>query len=153
MGNAKDQNRTAHLRRPRAPRPQDDQAHTLYAQAVGSYNRRQYSEAVQLFQTALSRGIRNSLADNCRFWVGVCKFHMKDFPAALGQLEKVVRDPSSDKRASALLMTGQVLEQMGRSDLAQNSYRRIVEEHPRSSLRLVAERKLSSRLMMGTAQR
>lgn len=133
--------------RPRVQRPAttftDEAARRVYASAVAAYQRRDYRQAETHFEEALARSIRLSLADNCRFWIGVSRFQRRDLSGALASFAAVTKEPGSDKRSSALLMIGQVYEGMGRVDLARSSYRRIVAEHPRSSLRSVAERKLA----------
>ena len=126
-------------------RVDDAPAHALYRQAVEAYNNKNYRESIRFFEASLARGIRRSLVDNCRFWIGVCRFQSKEYPEALTQLGLVTRDRSSDKRSSALLIEGQTLDQLGRRDLARMSYQRIIREYPRSNLRQVAEQKMTAR--------
>ncbi len=117
---------------------------SLYAAAIGAYQQRKYHEAEVMFGKALQAPVEPSLADNCRFWQGVSRFQLRDLVGARLALEPVSRDVASDKRTAAILMLGQVFEGMGRRDLARNAYERIVNEHPLSSLRSVAERKLAT---------
>lgn len=126
-----------------APRERTS-ARSQYAAAIGAYQRRKYREAETLFSKALQGPMETSLADNCRFWLGVSRFQQRDLVGARLALEPVSRDVSSDKRVAAILMLGQAFEGMGRRDLARNAYERIVREHPQSSLRSVAERKLAT---------
>lgn len=124
------------------PRLRDTRAYALYSKAIAEYNRRQYREAIKLFDASLAQGNRSSLSDNCRFWIGVSQFQLKEYRQSLAHMEQVARDRSSDKRSSALLMSGQSLEQLGRRDLAQLAYLRIVQDYPRSNLRSLAEKKI-----------
>ncbi len=125
-----------------AIRMTDSHASALYGRGIEAYNRKQYREAIKMFDAALEQGIRASLSDNCRFWIGVSRYQLKEYRRSLAQLEQVTRDRSSDKRSSALLMSGQSLEQLGRQDLAQLAYQRIVRDYPRSNLRSLAEKKM-----------
>ena len=115
-----------------------------YAAAVAAYRRAQYREAEILFATTLQSSVASSLADNCRFWIGVCRFQRRDLVGARAALDPVSRDMSSDKRTAAILMLGQVYEGLGRFDLARTAYQEIVRDHPQSSLRTVAEQKLAT---------
>lgn len=124
------------------PRANDGRAYALYVQGIAEYKRMRYREAIAKFDAALAQGIRSSLSDNCRFWTGVSHYQLREFRRSLTQFEQVARDRSSDKRSSALLMTGQSLDQLGRRDLAQMAYTRIIQEYPRSNLRSVAEKKI-----------
>lgn len=119
-------------------------ANAHYALGIKAYQKGDYPQAEACFASALQASITPSLADNCRFWIGVSRFQRKDFAGARFVLDEVSRDASSDKRTSALLMLGQVYEGTGRRDLARIAYGRIVREHPQSSLRAVAERKLAT---------
>jgi TolA-binding protein len=135
---------------PIAQRPPRERSRdrSLYAAAIGAYQQRKYRDAEAMFSRALQGPIETSLADNCRFWLGVSRFQQRDLVGARLALEPVSRDVSSDKRIAAILMLGQVFEGMGRRDLARNAYERIVREHPQSSLRSVAERKLATVKLM-----
>ncbi len=115
-----------------------------YATAVAAYRRGQYREAEILFATTLQGPVAASLADNCRFWIGVCRFQRRDLVGARAALDPVSRDMSSDKRTAAILMLGQVYEGLGRFDLARATFQEIIRDHPQSSLRTVAEQKLSA---------
>jgi TolA-binding protein len=120
----------------------------LYAAGIKAYQKGQYRQAEAHLSSALQASIAPALADNCRFWIGVSRFQRNDLMGARLALDPVSRDNSSDKRTSAILMLGQVFEGMGRRDMARNAYERIVREHPQSSLRSVAERKLATAKMI-----
>lgn len=132
---------TTNVRKP-VPRANDKRAYELYGRGIAEYKRMRYREAIKMFDAALAQGIRTSLSDNCRFWIGVSRYQLTEYRLSLTQFEQVARDRSSDKRSSALLMSGQSLEQLGRRDLAQLAYARIIQDYPRSNLRLVAEKKI-----------
>lgn len=128
--------------------PERTSVPSLYAAAIGAYQQRKYHEAETMFSKALQGPVEPSLADNCRFWLGVSRFQQRDLVGARLALEPVSRDVASDKRVAAILMLGQVFEGIGRKDMARNAYERIVREHPQSSLRSVAERKLATVRLM-----
>jgi TolA-binding protein len=83
-----------------------------YSEGVSLFKHRKYEDALTKFNSLLDRGIEESLADNCEYWVGECHFAQKNYNQAINSFQKVLTIDSSNKKIDAYFMLGKSYEQI-----------------------------------------
>lgn len=110
-----------------------------YEDALASFHRKQYAEAVEKFSILLSQFPNHSLASNCYYWRGEGQYRAENYHAALADFERVLEFPKSLKRDDALLMLGQSYTKLDRREEARQAFNRLIQEFPRSEFVAQAE--------------
>lgn len=103
-----------------------------YEDALASFHRKQYAEAVEKFSLLLSQFPNHSLASNCYYWRGEAQYRAESYQAAIADFERVLEFPKSLKRDDALLMLGQCYTRLNRREDARQAFNRLIQEFPRS---------------------
>ncbi|MGA9115933.1 MAG: tetratricopeptide repeat protein [Bacteroidota bacterium] len=93
------------LAAPKPPPPPADFS-SAYAAAYAQYRRRDFAGAAAAFDALLKGGIGESLADNCRYWMGESYYGMGRYREALGEFDAVLGFARSEKTDDAQMMIG-----------------------------------------------
>ena len=114
-----------------------------YNQALGLYRAREYQAAIQKFKNLLVSGEKNSLTDNCQYWVGECEYALRNYNQALLEFNKVLSYPNSNKWDDAQLKLGKCYMELGQTEQARAEFNKLVEEYPDSEYVSEARRYLA----------
>lgn len=114
-----------------------------YGKAIQLYENRKYAKAIRAFKKLSNQATDVKLIGRCRFWMGVCYFHLKKTNEAINAFKEVLSLPGSDKAECSRFMMGQCYEQMGAKKLAQATFEQMLREFPQGNLKQVAEIKLA----------
>jgi tol-pal system protein YbgF len=105
----------------------------MYAAALAMFRAREHGQAVLDFLDFLARYPRHPLAASAQYWIGEAYFTQRDYRQALVEYEKVLRHGlASPRAADALLRAGQASKALRDSARAEQLWRRVVEEYPKS---------------------
>lgn len=115
-----------------------------YDQALQIYHKRNYDQAIKEFQGLLESGIRQDLADNCDFWIGMSYFSLKRLKDAINSFEKVLGYANSNKAEESYFMLGQSYEQLKDNEKAKLMFETLIKKFPRGALTQAARRKLGT---------
>lgn len=103
-----------------------------YQLALDEYNARNYKTAIQMFEDLLAIDQRNSLADNCRYWIGECYYGLGNYNQAIIEFTKVFSFTKANKMADAQLKLGLCYWRLGDSQRAAQEFERLINEFPDS---------------------
>jgi tol-pal system protein YbgF len=103
-----------------------------YRKALEKFNKKDYKEAIVLFQALIERDRNNSFADNCQYWIGESYYGMKDYHKAIIEFEKVLSFPNTNKGDDAQLKLGLSYLLMGDKESAKRELTRLLSNYPNS---------------------
>ncbi len=110
-----------------------------YEQALQTFYRKRYAEAIQMFTDLIERYPTHSLSSSCQYWIGEANFHSGNYQAAVAALDKVLESARSMKKDDALLFLGQAYAQLNRKEDARQALNRLLQEYPGSEYASKAE--------------
>ena len=113
-----------------------------YRTALGQFNARNYSGALEGFSSILGSGSAGELADNCQYWMGECYYGMGQYSEAMQNFEKVMDYTRSGKIPYATLMIGNCQAAMGNKAAAVETYQKVISGFPTSPAAEKARAKL-----------
>jgi TolA-binding protein len=113
-----------------------------YEQAIHLYQSNRYKSAKRAFRALLKNGIKEDIADNCCFWIGVCDFQLNRLQQALQGFRNVFQYKESDKMAGSYFMIGQCHERLGERKEAAAAFRKLLALYPNCSLKSITQKKL-----------
>ena len=123
--------------------PAESQA--LYDRGYTLYHQKRYEDAEDSLSRFLEAGAETDLADNALYWIGESRLARGDLEGALEAFASTVEQhPEGNKVPDALLKAGQVLEQVGDTGAARDSYRQVQRRFPESAAAVVASKRLKS---------
>lgn len=103
-----------------------------YQVALSEYNNRNYRAAIDIFESLLMRDSKNSLADNCRYWIGESYYGLGNFKQAIVEFEKVLSYEDSNKKDDAQLKLGISYLKEGDRVKAREEFQRLISNFPDS---------------------
>lgn len=103
-----------------------------YEDALKAFNAKKYQDAMKGFDMILGSGIKDDVADNCKYWIGECYFATKQYANAIKNFEEVMGYKNSEKKADAQFMMAQSLDRLGRKQEAKDAYEKVVKDFPSS---------------------
>lgn len=103
-----------------------------YEDALKAFNAKKYEDAIKGFDMILGSGIKDDVADNCKYWIGECYFAKKQYANAIKNFEQVLVYKNSEKKADAQFMMAQSLDRLGKKQEAKDAYEKIVKDFPSS---------------------
>lgn len=119
------------------------EAETLYQKAYGIYEKHQYSEAAELFDTLAARYPNHDLADNALYWAGECRYAIKDYAGALRSFMALIKNyPNGNKAPDALLKAGISYLVLGDKDNGVDYLKKVTKNYPFSTAAPKAEERL-----------
>lgn len=108
-------------------------AETTYAAGLTNFRGREYGQAVLDFLDVVSRHPSHALAPSAQFLIGEAYYLQHDYRQALVEFQKVLDlGPTSSKVPEALVKVGLCYNQLREDLRAQEAWRRVVREFPRS---------------------
>jgi len=114
-----------------------------YIDARQAYNAKRYREALQKFEALLTEDIRNSLSDNCQYWLAESHYGLGDFQNAIAAFEKVFSFPKSNKWADAQLKIGLCYLKLNNTEKAREELQKLIDNYPTSEYVSLARKSLS----------
>ncbi len=103
----------------------------LFHTGYSRFSQGDYARAKAAFEAFLRRVPGHDLSDSAQYWIGECAYAQGDLDGALREYRKVIDSfPFGDKVADALLKTGYVLLEQGKTAEARRVLRQLVEDHP-----------------------
>ncbi|NOY76781.1 MAG: tol-pal system protein YbgF [Calditrichaeota bacterium] len=114
-----------------------------YEDALQTYNRRHYKEAIRKFRELLQENPNTSLSDNCQYWIGECYYSLGKYDQAVVEFEKVFTFPNSNKEDDAQLKIGMSYMKLGDKQRAKNAFKTLIEKYPKSEYVPLARRFLN----------
>lgn len=115
---------------PGLPGPPTSTTLGSYQNALSSFRRYQYDEAIRQFQGLLNVGISRDLVDNCVYWIGESNFGRKQYREAISYFEKVFEYVESGKKGDATFMIARSYDMLGDRSNARAMYDKFVREFP-----------------------
>lgn len=104
-----------------------------YASALAMFRTREHGQAVLDFLDFLARYPTHPLASSAQYWIAEAYYVQRDYRQALREYEKVLAYGAKVPKApDALLRAGMVSKQLHDGTRAEQYWRRVVEEHPKS---------------------
>jgi TolA-binding protein len=94
------------------------------------FYRHRYSEAREIFEGLLKKGIQKDLADNCEYWMGECSYAQKRYADAATQFKRVLSITTSNKHKDAFFMLGKSFEGSNNPLLAKQVYEELNRRFP-----------------------
>ncbi|HLP14978.1 MAG TPA: tetratricopeptide repeat protein [Bacteroidota bacterium] len=113
-----------------------------YKSAVALVRKDKFREAAAKFEALLNSSVKEDYAPNCRHWLGLAYFGLKDYKAALEQFKQVFEFKFSTKKDDAQLMIAQCYEQLGDLKAAKAEYEKLVKTYPTSEYVKRAKKKV-----------
>jgi tol-pal system protein YbgF len=104
-----------------------------YQEALELVKARKFDEAISKFESLLTGGIGNDLADNCHYWMGEANYAKKQYQEAIKHFEMVMNYQKSEKTGDAHYMMAQSYERLGDKAKAKSEYETVVKDFPTSS--------------------
>jgi len=114
-----------------------------YQHALSLYYDRNYNAAIQEFEQLLSMDNKNSLADNCQYWIGESYYGLGNYQEAIIEFEKVFNYTDSNKYDDAQLKLGLCYMKLGDANKARAEFERLLTNYPDSEYITKAEELLS----------
>lgn len=102
----------------------------IYESAVNMVKKGLFTEAIAKFELLLNTAIKEDYAPNCRHWMGLAFYGLKDYQSALEQFNGVSEFKFSTKKEDAQLMIAQCYEKMGDVKRARTEYEKLVRTYP-----------------------
>jgi len=113
--------------------PRTEASDAAYQAALTTFRSREYGQAVLEFLDFLSNYPKHPLAGKAQFWIGEAYYIQRDWRQALVEYEKVLAlDGRSGTMPEALLKIGLCYQNLREPVRAQQSWRRVVADHPDS---------------------
>jgi tol-pal system protein YbgF len=113
--------------------PRADGSDAAYQAALATFQTREYGQAVLEFLDFLSKYPRHPLAGKAQYWIGEAYYIQRDWRQALVEYEKVqALNGRSGSLPEALLKIGLCYQNLREPGRAQQSWRRVVADHPDS---------------------
>jgi len=105
--------------------------------------KKEYAQAISLYETFLKEYPAHYLSDNALFGIGECKLKMKRFYEATGIFKEVVEKyPDGNKVADALWSIGTAYLAMDDPENARAYLSRVAQEYPATQSGILARKKL-----------
>ncbi len=113
-----------------------------YENGVALAREKKLRDAVDVFQSLLDGGIKADYADNCHYWIGLCRYDLRNYQGAIDEFKEVLKFRVSEKKDDAQIMLARSYERMGNKEQAMVEYRKLVDMYPTSEYVRVAQAKL-----------
>jgi TolA-binding protein len=114
-----------------------------YEAALAAFNSKNYTAAIEQFQSLINSGAAGSRTDNCHYWIGEAYYGMSKYGDALQAFKSVLDFKRSGKAAYAYMMIGNCESLLGNKDAAREAYTRAATDYPSSPVATKAQAKLA----------
>ncbi len=103
----------------------------IYNKGFSALKTKNYTKAVSMFKTIVSKYPAHNLADNAIYWTGEIYYTQRDFPEAIRSFNRLIEKyPEGGKVAGALLKIGYSYYSMNDNDNAVKYLKKVVVDHP-----------------------
>lgn len=109
-----------------------DSYSSRYQEALQAYRAKRLGEAIQKFEALLAENAKNSLADNCQYWIGEAYYDQGQYQQAILSFEKVFSYPNSNKDDSAQLKLGLCYVKLNDQTKARDEFQKLINNYPSS---------------------
>jgi tol-pal system protein YbgF len=114
-----------------AASPANSSARTLFDQATGSLNRREYAAAETYFKQFLDQYPSDPMAGSAQYWLGETAFLSGEYRAAADRFLKTFTSyPNSERAPEALLKLAIALRRLGENAAACDSFAELQRRYP-----------------------
>jgi tol-pal system protein YbgF len=103
---------------------------TTYEAGQKEFAKKNYDDAIKIFQALLDGGIAEDQADNCHYWIGESYFGKKQYAEAVKHLEASLQYKTSEKKGDAYFMLGRSYLLRGDKAKAKEMFEKVVKEYP-----------------------
>jgi len=125
------------------PVPEEIDADALYKQAYGYMKKGSFPTAQAWFEAFVQRYATNEKAQNAYYWLGEVHLVQKDPQSALVAFGQAVKGfPNGERTADALLKMGVAFADIGKGNLAQTTWEKLVRDFPDSGAAASAKKRL-----------
>ncbi len=116
-----------------------------FQSGLSKINGSDYKGAALSLQAFLKATPKSRFADAAQYWVGESYFSMRDFPKAISEYQKIIRDfPKSPKVASAMLKQGLAFYEMQSLDDSKVFLTKLIVKYPGSIEAVKAKEKIDA---------
>jgi tol-pal system protein YbgF len=115
-----------------APAWKSDSYSSRYQEALQAYRAKRLGESIQKFESLLAENAKNSLADNCQYWIGEAYYDQGQYNQAILSFEKVFSYPNSNKDDSAQLKLGLCYVKLNDQTKAREEFQKLINNYPSS---------------------
>ena len=130
---------------PAKPVPAEISANELYNEAYELMKKASFVSAESWFETFTTRYPDHSKAENAYYWLGEVRLVRKKPQEALVAFgESIKKFPSGPRAADSLLKMGVAFQQIGKEELAQTTWQKLIRDFPESSATQSAKKRLES---------
>ncbi len=103
----------------------------IYNQGFSALKSKNYTKAISMFKTIVSKYPENNLADNAIYWTGEIHYTQNDFPEAIRTFKRLIETyPEGGKVADALLKVGYSYYSMTDTENAVKYLKMVVVDYP-----------------------
>ena len=104
-----------------------------YHEGLDLFHARNYSQAIEVFESLIASDANNSLSDNAQYWIGESHYALGQYKNAVIDFEKVFTFPKSNKNTDAQFKLGLCYVRLGDSAKASEEFQRLIDVYPESS--------------------
>lgn len=123
--------------------PSRPSADMMFQKALRAFRKGRFRLAWESFDRFTRAHPRHPNADNALFWMGECRYELREFGKAVGPYERIIRGyPGSRKIPDALLKLGLCYEHLGARHKAREAFSSLLHDYPRSALAELARARL-----------
>lgn len=115
---------------------------SAYNSSVQLFKQGNYTQAAEQFQSLISGGLKEDLADNANYWLGEANFGQKKYEEALTHFKQVSNFKISEKKDDAQYMIARCYDRLGRTQQAVREYNKLIESYPTSEFVVRARARL-----------
>ena len=115
-----------------------------YQEAYDLFNAREYTAALQIFESLLASSVTHNLSDNAQYWIGECHYALRQYDKAIMDFEKVFTFPKSNKLDDAQFKLGLCYIRKGETEKAREEFQRLLDVYPNSEYLSRAQNHLNS---------
>ena len=113
-----------------------------YAYAFGLLKKRDFANAARSLKAFIEKNPKHELAGNAMYWLGETHYDQQQYAeAARVFLDGYRRYPKSNKAPDNLLKLGKALNSVGEKKSACATWKKLLKDYPKASLRLVRNAK------------
>lgn len=120
---------------------------TLFESAMGQFYRGEYELASEAFLLYITRYPNTVYESGALFYLGQCKFNMKNFSDAVEQFRRyLMKYPNGKEASMALLQLGISFERMQDLENAKKAFKQVIDRFPNSAAAEAAKREMENML-------
>ncbi len=117
-------------------------ANPLFGTATSLFNKRQYQEAIDLFNQVSSQEKSPEVQSRAQYWIGESYYGLGKYDDAIRTFNKVLSAKSTEKSSKAMSMIAESMIRLGQSAEAKKTYQRLLKQYPQSEEAVRAAKRL-----------